>query len=107
MKQSQLKELVRSIVKEAMDAIGSSMATTGAGVDVGTSSGMSPVMQQKMEREKKKAATNKLKADQKMLKKVSDDEKSLKSSYDLTRRITKPNLKKQIDAQKKALAVGL
>ena len=104
MKRFQLRELVRIIVKEAMDTMDdSSSMTTGMGSTDTATGGMSPVMQQKIAREKKLAAKKKVTADQKMLKKVGNDEKSLKSTYDVTRRITKPNLKKQIDAEKKAL----
>jgi len=65
--------------------------------------GISPALQAKMEREKKIAARDKVKVDQKMLKKVDNDIKAQKSTYDLTRRYTRPNLKKQVDAEKKSL----
>jgi hypothetical protein len=113
-KESQLKELIGHLVKTVLTELGTtdvmdtgvpvtstSTSTSGTGAPA-----MTPVMQQKLEREKKKAADDKIKVDQKMLKKVSDDEKSLKRTYDLTRRYTKPNLKKQIDAEKKARMLG-
>ncbi len=111
MKKAQFHELVGHLVREVLNELDnpmdSTLSTTTDSIGAGSVSAMSPVMQQKLEREKKKAAQQKLKTDQRMLKKVTNDEKSLKTSYDMTRRITKPNLKKQIDAQKKSIALGI
>jgi hypothetical protein len=105
-KKSQLRELVRTIIQETMDTMGmdSSLSPTSIGGTDTATGGLTPVMQQKIAREKKLAAKKKVTADQKMLKKVDNDVKSLKSTYDVTRRLTKPNLKKQIDAEKQALS---
>lgn len=108
MKQTQFNELMRHIVREVItEMFGASPMDGGASITPAPSvPGMTPAMQQKIERDKKQATRNKIKADQKMLKKAKSEEKSLKNNYDITRRLTIPNLKKQIDAEKKS-AMGV
>ena len=108
MKRSQLQELVGHLVKAVLKEIGTEDmgSTSSPAISNATATpdvGLSPALQAKMEREKKIAARDKVKVDQKMLKKVDNDIKSQKSTYDLTRRYTRPNLKKQVDSEKKAL----
>lgn len=108
MKKSQLKELVQHLVGAVLSELGAMDLASSTAISPGTTptsdpAQLSPATQQKLEREKKLAASNKIKTDQKMLKKVDNDLKSQKSTYDLTRRQTRPNLKKQIDAEKQAL----
>lgn len=108
-KRYQLKELIGHVVRKVlteMDAMSTSASTSTSLPSTSGAPLLSPAVQQKIEREKKKASHLKIKSDKKLLKKLENDEKSLKSTYDLTRRITKPNLKKQIDAEKKAAALG-
>jgi len=109
-RESQLRNLIKHIVKGVLtelDMTDSSIVSPSTDASpTSTSATMSPVMQQKIAREKKKQATNKVKMDQQMLKKVDNDIKSLKTTYDTTRRLTRPSLKKQIDAEKKAIALG-
>jgi len=106
-RKTQLKELVSHIVRGVLAEMGPT--DLGASTTPVTSTaiatpdvGLSPTTQAKLEREKKNAARDKVKVDQKMLKKVDNDIKSQKATYDLTRRYTRPNLKKQVDAEKKA-----
>lgn len=108
MKKAQLQELVGHLVRAVLTELGtadlaSSTSISSPTPDASNASALPPATQQKIDREKKLAASNKVKADQKMLKKVRNDIKSQKSTYDLTRRQTEPNLKKQIDAEKNAL----
>jgi hypothetical protein len=107
-KKSQLHELVKHLVQTVITELGAMDLASSTAISQGSTptsdpAQLSPAAQQKIEREKKLAASNKVKIDQKMLKKVNNDIKSQKSTYDLTRRYTAPNLKKQIDAEKQAL----
>lgn len=112
-KESQLKQLIKHLVKEVLnelDTTGSDsadLANIGMidGMDsINGNAGLSPVEQQRLARKKKEAARKNLKISQSQLKKVDNDIKSLKSTYDLTRRLTKPQLKADIDAQKRSLS---
>jgi hypothetical protein len=110
-KESQLTELVRHLVREVINTMNSSNMPDNSLLGTQTSdagtAGLSPVMQQKLAREKEIAAKKKVKQDEKMLDKMDNDIKSLKSTYDVTRRQSRPNLKAQVDAEKKSLHRGI
>jgi hypothetical protein len=83
MKESQFKQLVRFMVKEAMDVFNTDPLAQGA---LGTGQELDPIAQQKMERDQRKMNRQKLQATQKVQKLEADKHKAETKTWKLKKR---------------------